>query len=67
VNVTVTTAAGDVIRKVPAVKQSGDGPRYGASLPIDGIAPGKYVLIMDARAAENAPPVIAPPVPFTVK
>src|SRR4051812_18458549 len=67
VNVTITTAAGDVVRKVPAVKQSGDGPRYGASLPIEGMAPGKYVLIMDARAADNAPPVVAPPVPFAVK
>ena len=30
-------------------------------------APGKYVLVVDARALENAPPVLAPPVPFTVK
>jgi hypothetical protein len=25
------------------------------------------VLVMDSRAVENAPPVIAPPVPFQVK
>jgi VWFA-related protein len=67
VNVTVTTPGGDVIRKVPAVKQSDDAPRYTASLPIEGITPGKYVLVVDARAAENAPPVLAPPVPFSVK
>jgi len=66
-NVTVSTPAGDVVRRVPAVRQSDDQPRYTASLPMEGLAPGKYVLVMDARAAENAPPVIAPPVPFTVK
>ena len=67
VNATVTTPAGDVIRKVPAVRQSDDAPRYAASLPVEGIAPGKYVLVVDARPAENAPPVLAPPVPFTVR
>jgi hypothetical protein len=68
VNVTVTTPSGDVVRKVPAVRQSGDErPRYTASLPLDGLAPGRYVLVMDSRAVENAPPVIAPPVPFQVK
>ena len=65
VNATITTPAGDVVRKVPA--RQGDGPRYSVALPMEGIAPGKYVLIMDARAQENAPPVIAPPVPFAVK
>ena len=65
VNLTVATPGGDVVRKVAA--KQGEGPRYTASVPMDGIAPGKYVLIMDARAQENAPPVIAPPVPFTVK
>jgi hypothetical protein len=67
VNVTVTTPAGDVVRKVPAVRVSGDAPRYTASLPIEGLAPGRYVLVVDARAAENAPAVLAPPVPFSVK
>jgi VWFA-related protein len=67
VNVAVTTAAGDVIRKVPAARQSDDAPRYIASLPVEGIAPGKYVLVVDARPTENAPPVLAPPVPFTVR
>lgn len=67
VTVTITTPNGDVIRKVPAVKQSEDSPRYTASLPIEGVSPGQYVLVVDARAAENAPPVLAPPVPFTVK
>jgi hypothetical protein len=67
VNVTITTPGGNVIRKVPALKQSDDAPRYAASLPIEGVEPGQYVLVVDARAAENAPPVLAPPVPFTVK
>jgi VWFA-related protein len=67
VNVSVTTPGGDVVKKVAAMPQSGDGPRYTASLPIEGLAPGKYVLVVDARAAENAPPVIGPPVPFSVK
>lgn len=67
VNVTITTPNGDVIRKVPALKQSDDSPRYTASLPIAGLSPGRYMLVVDARAAENAPPVLAPPVPFTVK
>jgi hypothetical protein len=66
-NVTVSTPSGDVVRRVPAVKQADDQPRYTAALPMEGLAPGRYVLVMDARAAENAPPVIAPPVPFTVK
>jgi len=66
-NVTVSTPTGDVVRRVPAVRESNDQPWYTASLPMEGLAPGKYVLVMDARAAENAPPVIAPPVPFTVK
>jgi VWFA-related protein len=67
VNAAITTPNGDVIRKVPAAKQSDDAPRYTVSLPIDGISPGKYVLVVDARASETAPPVLAPPVPFTVK
>jgi hypothetical protein len=67
VTVTVTKPGGDVVRKVTATREDGNEPRYTASVPMDGLEPGKYVLIMDARAAENAPPVIAPPVPFTVK
>ena len=67
VTVTVTTPAGDVVRKVPAEREAGDEPRYSASLPLDGLTPGPYVLVMDARAVQNAPPVIAPPVPFSVK
>jgi len=55
-NVTVSTPTGDVVRRVPAVRESNDQPWYTASLPMEGLAPGKYVLVMDARAAENAPP-----------
>jgi VWFA-related protein len=66
VNVTITTSSGDVVRRVQAMK-SDTGPQYTASIPMEGLAPGNYVLVMDARAAENAQPVIAPPVPFTVK
>lgn len=66
VNVTITTPAGDVIRKVPAVQEAASQTRYTATLPMEGLAAGQYVLIVDARAAENAPPVLAPPVPFTV-
>jgi hypothetical protein len=65
--VTVSTPSGDVVRRVPAMKASDDSPRYTASLPMEGLAPGKYVLVMDTRTAENAPPVLAPPVPFTVR
>jgi VWFA-related protein len=65
--VTINAPSGDVVRQVPAMKQSDDGPGYTATLPMEGLAPGKYVLVVDARASENAPPVIAPPVPFTVK
>jgi VWFA-related protein len=67
VNVTVTTPNGDVIRKVPAINTAGSSTRYSASIPMAGVAPGKYVFIVDVKAAENAPPVVAPPVPFTVK
>jgi VWFA-related protein len=67
VNVTVTTPNGDVVKKVSAMNQAGDETRYTASIPIEGIAPGKYVFVVDVRAAENAPPVLAPPVPFTVR
>jgi hypothetical protein len=49
------------------MKASDTGPQYTASIPMEGLAPGNYVLVMDARAAENAQPVIAPPLPFTVK
>jgi len=66
-NVTITTPNGDVVRRVPAMKASDSDTRYTASIPMEGLAPGKYVLVMDTRAAENAPPVVAPPVPFTVK
>src|SRR3954471_11234416 len=66
-NVTVTTPNGDVVKRIEAVKESDSDTRYTATIPMQGIAPGKYVLVMDARAAENAPPVVAPPVPFTVK
>jgi hypothetical protein len=66
-NVTVTTSSGDVVRRVQAMKASDTGPQYTASIPMEGLAPGNYVLVMDARAAENAQPVIAPPLPFTVK
>jgi VWFA-related protein len=67
VNVAVTTPNGDVVRQVQAMRQAGDAPRYSAAIPMEGIAPGQYALIVDARAVENAPPVIAPPVPITVK
>jgi len=65
--VAITTPAGDVVRRVTAMKESDSDTRYTASIPMEGIAPGKYVLVMDTRAAENAPPVLAPPVPFSVK
>lgn len=65
--VTVTRPGGDVVRRVPAMKASDSDTRYTASIPMEGLAPGKYVLVLDTRAAENASPVIAPPVPFTVK
>jgi VWFA-related protein len=67
VTVTLTKPGGDVVRKVTATREDGDAPRYTASVPMDGLEKGNYVLIMDARAAENAPPVIAPPVPVSVK
>jgi hypothetical protein len=66
-NVTITTPGGDVVRRIEAMKEPDSDTRYTATIPIQGIAPGKYVLVMDTRAAENAPPVLAPPVPFTVK
>jgi len=66
-NVTVTTPNGDVVKRIEAMKESDSDTRYTATIPMQGIAPGKYVLVMDTRAAENAPPVLAPPVPITVK
>ncbi|HTM03999.1 MAG TPA: VWA domain-containing protein [Vicinamibacterales bacterium] len=68
VNASVTTPDGDVVKKVPLTPISGsDRPRYIATVPLDGYAPGKYVLIVDARAQANAQAVLAPPVPFSVK